>query len=112
MQDEITVVRVYISEADHGRRNTLMDEVLNILHDQTTVRGVVVLRGIAGFGSSGEVHAADLLTMRADLPIVIEFFDEPAVADAAMAALRGLIPAGHIVHWPASCPGFAPTAGE
>jgi uncharacterized protein len=41
-----------------------------------------------------------------DLPIVIEFYDEPAVAQAAIALLGGLVPAGHIVHWRASCPNF------
>jgi uncharacterized protein len=35
--------------------------VLNILRDQHRVHGVVVFRGIAGFGSKGEVHAADIL---------------------------------------------------
>jgi PII-like signaling protein len=106
MEDDVTVVRVYISEADHGRGKTLMDEVLHILHER--VRGAVAFRGIAGFGSTGEVHAANLLRIMVDLPVVIEFFDEPAVAQAAIAALAGLVPAGHIICWRASCPGLRP----
>jgi uncharacterized protein len=106
MEDEVMVVRIYLKEADHGRKKTLMEEVLNILRDQHRVHGVVVFRGIAGFGSKGEVHAADILRLTVDLPIVIEFYDEPAVAQAAIALLRGLVPAGHIVHWRASCPNF------
>ena len=62
-----------------------MQEVLNLLHDQQRVQGVVVFRGIAGFGDSGEVHASDLLRLNVDLPLVVEFFfDRPAVAEAAM----------------------------
>ena len=69
-----------------------MDEILNILQDQHRVHGVVVFRGIAGFGSKGAVHSADLLRLMVDLPLVIEFYDTPAVAEAAMTLLRGLCP--------------------
>ena len=74
MDDEVLMARVYISEADQGRRHTLMREVLNLLHDrQRGVQGVVVFRGIAGFGADGEVHASDMLRLNVDLPVVIEF---------------------------------------
>jgi PII-like signaling protein len=106
MDDDVTVVRIYLKESDHGRKRSLMEEILNILQDQHGVHGVVVFRGIAGFGSKGAVHSADLLRLMVDLPLVIEFYDTPAVADAAMALLRGLVPAGHIVHWRATCTDF------
>jgi uncharacterized protein len=101
--DEITVARIYLKEADHGRRKTMMQELLNILHDQQRVQGVVVFRGIAGFGSSGEVHAADILRLTVDLPIVIEFFDRTPIVEAAIGLLCGLIPPDHIVRWTAQC---------
>jgi len=107
MDDDVTIVRIYIKESDHGRKRPLMEEIMNILHDQHRVRGVVVFRGIAGFGSKGEVHSADLLRLMVDLPLVIEFFDKPAVAEAAIGLLNGLVPADHIVKWRAACPTFA-----
>jgi uncharacterized protein len=101
MPDEVTVVRIYISEADHGRRRNLMREILALLRDQHKIHGVTVFRGVAGFGASGEVHAADLLRLTADLPLVVEFFDEPTLVDAAVTALNGLIPEGHMISWSA-----------
>lgn len=103
----VTVTRIYLKEADHGKRKTLMEEILNILHDQHRVRGVVVFRGIAGFGSTGEVHAADLLRLTVDLPIVIEFFDEPQVVAAAVKFIEELVPSDHVVQWSAQCGPFS-----
>ena len=102
MDNEIMVVRIYLHETDHGTRTTLMQEVMNILHDRQRVLGVIVFRGIAGFDESGEVHAADLLRLNVDLPLVIEFFDKPEVAEAALALLDGLVPAAHILSWRAT----------
>jgi hypothetical protein len=99
MEQEVMIVRVYLSEADHGRKKTLMQEVLNLLHDQHRVQGVIVLRGIAGFGDSGEVHASDMLRLNVDLPLVVEFFDTPQVATAAITLLGAIVPAGHIMSW-------------
>jgi PII-like signaling protein len=97
--DDVMVVRIYLREADHGKRKTLMQEMLSLLHDQHRIQGVVAFRGIAGFGDSGEVHAADLLRLNVDLPIVIEFFDTPEVAQAALKMLDSMIPAKHILYW-------------
>lgn len=103
MATEVIVVRVYLHEADHGRRKNLMQEILSLLHGQQRVRAVTVFRGIAGIGDSGEVHASDILRLMVDLPIVIEFFAEPPIVDAVLESLRGLLPEGRIVSWPALC---------
>ena len=101
MANDVLMVRIYLSEADHGRRRTLMQEIFSILHDRHAVQGVTVFRGVAGFGARGEVHADDILRLNVDLPLVIEFFDEPAVAEAAIHLLDDLVPGGHIVSWQA-----------
>jgi uncharacterized protein len=103
METDVTVVRIYLSEADHGRRKNLMQEILNILRDQHRMKGVTVFRGIAGFGDTGEVHASDILRLMVDLPLVIEFFDEKIVAQAVINLLKGLVPEGRIISWQATC---------
>lgn len=102
MANDILIVRIYLSEDDQGKRKKLMQEVLSLLQDRHAVKGVTVFRGIAGFGASGEVRADDILRLNVDLPLVVEFFDEPKVAEAAIGLLDGLVPQGHIVSWPAT----------
>ena len=60
------MVRVYLSETDHE---------MKCLHDELKVRGVTVMRGIVGYGSSGVVHKSSLVDLSLDLPLVLEFFD-------------------------------------
>ncbi|TAL83731.1 MAG: DUF190 domain-containing protein [Beijerinckiaceae bacterium] len=103
MAAEVTVVRIYLSEADHKHGKTLMQDILDILHEQHKVRCVTVLRGIAGIGDTGEVHAANMLRIMVDLPIIIEFFDTPEVVNSVLELLDDLLPTGHIVSWPATC---------
>ena len=101
MSNDILMVRVYFHEADQGVRKRLMQEILTLLQERHAVQAVTVFRAIAGLGAGGEVRADDILRLNVDLPLVIEFFDEPKVAEAAIELLRGLVPGGHMVSWPA-----------
>ena len=96
MKSEVTVVRVYLSE---GRSQ--LESLLKRLHDWEKVRGVTVFRGIAGFGDGGEVHTARLIDLSLDLPLVVEFFDEPAKVEAIIEHLNTTIKPGHILSWSA-----------
>ena len=107
MANDVLMVRIYLSEGDQGRRTTLMREILSILHDRRVVHGVTVFRGVAGFGADGVVHADDMLRIDVDLPLVIEFFDEPDAAEAAIHLLEPMVAQGHIVSWPAKRYGAA-----
>lgn len=100
---DMRLVRLYLSEADQGKKHGLLKEIMKVLHDQQRVHGVTVFRGIAGFGSRGVVHSADLLRLTVNLPLVVEFFDEPAKVEAALAALENLVPPGHVISWPVQC---------
>jgi len=94
---EVTVVRVYLTEAEAH-----LESLLGHLNDQGKVRGVTVFRGIAGFGKSGTIHSSSLLDMSLNLPVVIEFFDEPAKAKEMVDYLYQVVGADHIVSWSAS----------
>lgn len=92
----VTVVRVYLTEAG-GKLGGLM----RYLHDESKVHGVTVFRGITGFGRSGRMHSSALLDMSLDLPVVIEFFDEPGRVESILEHIEGDIEPGHIVSWDA-----------
>ncbi len=93
---EVTVVRVYLTE---GKAH--MEALIKRLHDVEKVRGVTVFRGITGFGKHGTMHSSTLLDISLDLPLVVEFFDEPTRVAEVMEHLNQLVGPGHIVSWPA-----------
>jgi uncharacterized protein len=39
------------------------------------VAGATVLRGVAGFGAASIIHAAGILKLSADLPLIVEVVD-------------------------------------
>ncbi|MHB8534087.1 MAG: DUF190 domain-containing protein [Sulfuricaulis sp.] len=94
--NDVTMVRIYLTEAEK-----LLKPLLAKLHDEEKVQGVTVFRGVSGFGRSGVVHSTTLLDLSLDLPMVIEFFDEPAKIKRILAHLSTMIPPGHVVSWPA-----------
>lgn len=94
MAETVTMVRLYLSEAD-----SQLAPLLKKLHDEEKVKGVTAFRGIAGFGASGNMHSSSLLDMSLDLPIVIEFFDSPDKVATILEHLSPPIDAGRIVHW-------------
>lgn len=92
---ERLMVRIYLSESDHELR-----PLLHLLHDELEVCGVTVLRGIEGYGDSGRLHAASLVDLSLDLPLVVEFFDVPERARAAIDRLKTVVKPGHLLSWP------------
>jgi len=93
---DVTMVRVYLTEHE-GHLKTLLKD----LHDRHKVRGVTVFRGIAGFGKTGVIHGSSLVDLSLDLPLVLEFFDLPEAAAAAIAWLETQVGPGCIVSWQA-----------
>jgi PII-like signaling protein len=94
---EVTIARIYTMEG-HDQLN----QALDILHDEEKIFGVTIIRGIAGFGENREVHTSSLLTLSLELPLIIEFYDEPDRVDKAIQVLKSRLDLKHIVSWPAT----------
>ena len=94
---DIIIARVYTLEGhDH------LNEALSILRDQENIVGVTVIRGIAGFGASREIHTSSLLSLSLELPLIIEFYDTPEKVGKAIEILKTRLDLKHIVSWPAT----------
>ncbi len=95
---KVTMVRIYLTESQG------LKELLAYLHDDSKVRGVTVFRAISGFGRSGVVHSSRLLYGALDLPVAVEFFDDPAKVSQILPQVRTLVEPWHIVTWQAEVP--------
>ncbi|MGR8934472.1 MAG: DUF190 domain-containing protein [Gammaproteobacteria bacterium] len=94
----ITIAHVYMLEGhDH------LEKVLTVLHDREKVMGATVIRGIAGYGASeaGAVHTSSLLNLSLELPLVVEFYDEPEKVLHVIDILKSKLDLKHIVTWSA-----------
>lgn len=94
---QVTMVRIYLTEGKHQYQ-----QLMELLHDKEKVAGVTAYRGIAGFGQSGKVHSSTLLDISLDLPLVLEFFDEPTKVEQVLKDLNNYVKPGHVVSWPAN----------
>ncbi len=93
---DVTMVRIYLTEGEHQ-----FQQLMKLLHDEEKVRGVTAFRGIAGFGQSGKMHSSTLMDISLDLPLVLEFFDEPEKVARVVEHLNEIIQPGRLVSWPA-----------
>lgn len=90
------MARIYTLEG-HDQLN----QALYILRDEEKITGVTIIRGIEGFGEDREVHTSSLLTLSLELPLIIEFYDEPEKVKKAIQALQSRVDFKHIVSWSA-----------
>jgi PII-like signaling protein len=92
----VTVARIFLREGEH-----VLTEIIRFLHDEHRVAGLTVVRGIAGFGPDGKVHSASLMDLSLDLPLIVEFYDEPERVEAMLSGLQAHTAVTHVVSWSA-----------
>ena len=86
-------VTVYVGEDVHHRGEPLYLAVLNYLFYHG-VSGATVTKGVAGFGSHHHMHTARILEISENLPIKIEFVEEPDKLDAILPKLLDIVGPG------------------
>lgn len=84
---------VYIGESDHYHHHSLTAEIVDRAR-RAGLAGCSVFRGTAGFGATGHVHSARLLSLSEDLPIAIVIIDSAERIDAFVPELDELITGG------------------
>src|SRR5260370_26273330 len=80
-------VRVYVKESDVIGRRLAPQAILEWLR-QERVAGAILLRGTAGFGSSGRIDDDVMPELAPHLPVIVEWVDAPKRRAPPAAALR------------------------
>ena len=74
LKGEAILLRVFTGEADHINHRPVYECIVQAARERK-IAGATVLRGIMGFGASSVIHAARLIEISGDLPIVVEIVD-------------------------------------
>ncbi len=86
-------VRIYLGERDHHAGQPLYTAIVHAAR-RAGLGGATVLKGIEGFGAHSVVHAARIVDMSSDLPIVIELVDDPEKIRPFIATLKEMLDDG------------------
>jgi CBS domain-containing protein len=95
IQGRATRVTIYIGESDRWHGKPLYMALLEHLR-RSGAAGATVLRGIAGFGAHSRIHSTSLVDLSTDLPIQIEWIDQPEIVDRLLPEVRALVSEGLI----------------
>jgi len=88
-------VMIYIGESDRWEHKPLHMAILEMLKRKDCA-GATVTRALAGFGAHSQIKTASLVDLSADLPLKIEWVDNPARVERMMPRLRQMIKEGLI----------------
>lgn len=88
-------VTIYIGESDKWQRKPLYAAILEMLKKEDCA-GATVTRALSGFGAHSRIHTASLVDLSADLPLIIEWVDNPARVERVMPRLREMVIEGLI----------------
>jgi CBS domain-containing protein len=95
LQGKAVRVTIYIGESDHYAGKSLYMVILNFLKKEGAA-GATVLRGLAGFGAHSRIHTATLVDLSSDLPIRVEWIDQPELVERLLPQLRQMVNDGLI----------------
>lgn len=95
LPEEGALLRIFIGESDKEKGGDRpLYEALVRRAREAHLAGATVLRGPMGFGRHSRVHAASLLELSTDLPIVIEIVDAQEKIDAFLPVVDALVTEG------------------
>jgi PII-like signaling protein len=88
-------VRAYFGERDHHHGKPLWSAFLEFLRHEHAA-GATVTRGIAGYGANSKIHAASIVDLSADLPLVLEWVDTEELVQRLLPTIEEMLPGGLI----------------
>jgi CBS domain-containing protein len=88
-------VSIYISESDKWQGKVLYIAILEMLREEKCA-GATATRALSGFGAHSRIRTVHLVSLSADLPVVVEWVDNPARVKRVMPRLREMVIEGLI----------------
>ena len=88
-------VRAYFGERDHHHGKPLWSALLEFLRAHGAA-GATVTRGIAGYGAHSKIHAASIVDLSSDLPLVLEWVDSEERVERLLPELEEMLQGGLI----------------
>ena len=88
-------LRVHIGERDHHGGQPLYAAIVEAAR-RAGLAGATVFKGIEGYGAHSVVHAARIVDLSADLPIVVEVIDTKEAIERFLPVLTGMVADGLI----------------
>jgi PII-like signaling protein len=87
---------IFIGESDHYRHHSLTSELIDRAR-RAGLAGCSVFRGTDGFGATGHLHTAHLLSLSEDLPVAIVIIDAPERIAQFLPQLDELVTGGLVI---------------
>jgi len=87
---------IFIGDNDHYRHHSLGSEIVGRAR-AAGLAGCSVFRGTEGFGATGHLHTARLLSLSEDLPVAIVVVDSPDRIEQFLPELDELVTGGLVI---------------
>lgn len=88
-------LRVYTGEGDKHKGKPLYHAIV-LEAKKLGMAGATVFRGVEGFGANSRIRSAKLLTLSADLPVVVEIVDSEEYIEKLLPFLNEVVKEGMI----------------
>lgn len=95
LQGKALRVIIYIGESDRYQGKALYMSLLQLLKKEQAA-GATVVRGLAGFGAHSRIHTATIVDLSADLPLRLEWVDQPQLVERLLPQIRRMVDGGLI----------------
>jgi uncharacterized protein len=73
-EEKAVLLRIFVGESDKAGGKPLYESIV-LKARELNLAGATVLKGMLGFGAHSRIHAAKLMTLSEDLPMIIEIID-------------------------------------
>ncbi|MGH2562120.1 MAG: DUF190 domain-containing protein [Thermomicrobiales bacterium] len=100
-------VRAYFGERDRHHGEPLWSALLQFLR-RAGAAGGTITRGVAGYGAHSKIHAASLVDLSADLPLVLEWIDTEERVERLLPELEVMLQGGLITTDPVTIVRYQP----